>query len=195
MIPKVQAAAGKYDVIFHPEHQGCAVSDWTAEDEVIPERTKPYYLRANTGPRWILGGVISRPFITTSQCDGKFAISSIESSSVHRDASPFRRKLNFTGAHHCFAVQEGVLEIVVGDASSCRVTDGEAIFVPAGTPFQLEFASKFVRVWSFTTGDGIESLIHHAGSLFEGYVVPDRPEFWEERLFLDACEKFAVQLV
>ncbi|KAI9687381.1 MAG: hypothetical protein M1822_002424 [Bathelium mastoideum] len=194
LIPKVKAAAGKYDVVFHPEHQGCAVSDWSSDDEVMPETTQPYYLRANTGPRWILGGVISRPFITTRQCDGKFAISSIESSSVHSETCPFRRKLTFPRTHHCFAVQEGVLEVTVGDASPYRVAEGESIFVPASTPFQLGFSSKFVRVWSFTTGDGVEALIHQAGSPFEGYVIPDKSKVWEERNLLDACQKFAVRV-
>ncbi|KAL9080223.1 MAG: hypothetical protein Q9157_000945 [Trypethelium eluteriae] len=194
LIPKVKAAAGKYDVVFHPEHKGCAVSEWTTEDEVIPDTTKSYYLRANTGPRWILGGVISRPFITTKQCDGKFAISSIESSSVHKASCPFQRKLTFPRTHHCFAVQEGVLDVVVGDASSCRVAEGEAIFVPAGIPFQLNFSSKFVRVWTFTTGDGIESLIHHAGIPFGSYVLPDKSKPWEERQLLEACQKFSVQV-
>ena len=194
LIPKVKAAAGKFDVIFHPEHQGCAVSDWNADDEVIPETTVPYYLKANTGPRWILGGVISRPFITTRQSDGKFAISSIESSSVHAETSPFRRKLTFSRTHHCFAVQEGILEVLVEGASPCRVAGGEAIFVPAGTIFRLSFLSKFVRVWTFTTGNGIEALIHEAGSPFEGFVVPDEPRRWEEEKLLNVCREFAINV-
>ncbi|KAI9699213.1 MAG: hypothetical protein M1820_007292 [Bogoriella megaspora] len=194
LIPKVKAAAGKYDVIFHPEHQGCAVSEWGPEDEIIPEKTVPYYLKANSGPRWILGGVISRPFITTKQSDGKFAISSIESSSHYQAANPLGRRLEFPDTHHCLSVFEGVLEVAVGSASPCRLTEGESIFIPARTPFSLNFVSKFVRFWSFATGDGIESLIHDAGEPFKGYVVPDKAEAWEEKNFEDLCKKHGVQL-
>ncbi len=62
LIPKVMAAKGKYDVVFHPTHQGCDLSEWDAEDEKLPDGPEPYYLHANTGPRWMLGGVMSRPF-------------------------------------------------------------------------------------------------------------------------------------
>ena len=63
LIPKVMAAKGKFDVVFQPHYVPPEVSDWTKEDEKLPEGHQGYFLRANTGPRWMLGGVMSRPFV------------------------------------------------------------------------------------------------------------------------------------
>lgn len=193
LIPKVMAAKGKYDVHFHPHHQGCEVSEWDADDEKLPDGNLPYYLKANTGPRWLLGGVVSRPFITTKQSAGKFAISSIESSSRY-GASVFEKQMVFPKVHHCLSIMEGALEVTVEDLAPCVLREGETIFVAAGTPFSLKFASKFVRVWSFTSGDGIEALVHDAGKPYEGYAIPDSPSVVEEDLLEKAREKLGVKL-
>lgn len=191
LIPKVMAAKGKYDVVFHPKHQGCEVSDWDANDEKLPEGTEPYFLRANTGSRWILGGVLSRPFITTKQSGGKFAISSIESSSK-LEPTPFGQSMKFPNVHHLLVVFEGTLEVTVSGCAPCRITEGEVIFLPANTAFSLKFASKFVRLWSFSSGDGIDDLIHQAGKSFEGFVIPDKPVPWDEGNYKEIFKKLNV---
>ena len=53
------------------------------------------------------------------------------------------------------------------------VREGETVVIPAGQSFTLEFASRFVRVMSFTSGDGVESLIHKVGEPFKGFILPD----------------------
>lgn len=82
LIPKVMAAKEQFDVVFQPNYQPPEQGDWTEEDEKLPESSLPFYLRAHTGPRWMLGGVMSRPFITTVQSSGDCAISSIKSLQV-----------------------------------------------------------------------------------------------------------------
>jgi hypothetical protein len=158
LIPKVMAAKGKYDVVFHPQHKGCEVTDCNSEDEKLPETTEPYFLRANTGPRWILGGVVSRPFVTTKQSHGKFAISSIESSS-RLEPSPLSQNLIYPSLHHLFVVFEGVLEVTISGCEPAKISEGEVIFVPANTTFSMKFVSKFLRLWSFSSGDGVEAVI------------------------------------
>ncbi|KAK7202445.1 cupin domain protein [Myxozyma melibiosi] len=192
LIPKVMAAKGKYDVVFHPTHVGCEVSELDDSDKVLPDGLEPYYLVANTGPRWILGGVLSRPFITTKQSSGKFAISSIESSSELKPTLP---TMQFPKVHHCFCVFEGVLEATVGDNEPCLVREGETLFVTANTPFTFKFASRFVRLWSFTTGDGIEAVIHKAGVPFKGIVLPDTAESFDGKKFEAACSELGVELL
>ena len=133
LIPKVMAAKGQYDVHFHPKHVGVEVTPLTKEDEVLPQGAEPYYLRANTGPRWLLGGVLSRPFITTAQSEGKFAISSIESSDAYdEENNPFARRVVFEKTHHCFVVVEGKAELSVGEFAPTIVTEGETVFVGKG---------------------------------------------------------------
>lgn len=185
------AARGKYDVIFHPDHKGVDVTPLDESDQKLPDVTEPYYLTANTGPRWILGGVLSRPFITTKQSAGKFAITSIESSSVFKTELP---TLTFPNVHHCLCIFEGTLEAVIGDKEPTVVREGETLFISAGTPFSLKFRSKFVRLWSFTTGDGIEAVIHEAGIPFKGFVLPDDEIPYEKTKLEATVAKLGVQL-
>lgn len=180
IIGKVMAAKGKYDVHFHPHHQGAEVSDWTAEDEILPPTTQAYYLKANTGPRWVLGGVMSRPFATIQQTGGKFAVSSIESSSTY-GSSIFDTPLSFPKTHHCFCGLEGVVEITLSDGSTELLRQGESAFVAAGTAFSLTFKTKNVRFWSFASGAGIEEVIQQAGESYKGFVIPEKAVAVDEK--------------
>ncbi|KAJ9635536.1 hypothetical protein H2201_003195 [Coniosporium apollinis] len=191
VMAKMKNATRDYDVSFHPKHQGCEVGEWSSSDETLPESTVPYYLRANTGPRWLLGGVLSRPFITTQQSDGKFAISSIESSAKH-EPSVLSQQLRFPKVHHCLCVLEGALKVSLGDGASSTIREGETVFIAANISFSLQFRSKFVRLWSFTSGDGIESLVQEAGTPFKGYVLPDQAETVDQSKVQAACEKLNI---
>ncbi|GES58480.1 RmlC-like cupin [Aspergillus terreus] len=174
MMPKFQTIQDDYDVIFHPEHQACEVGEWSEKDTVLPDGVEPYYLRANTGPRYVLGGVLSRPFITTRQSGGKFAITSIESSSIYGPtvlAHPF----TFDKVHQIYTVLDGSVEVTVnGDRHTVRV--GESVLIPRGTTISVQFTEKYCRFWAFASGDGLETLISTAGTEFGGMVVPDKTE-------------------
>ncbi|KAG7139917.1 Quercetin 2 like protein [Verticillium longisporum] len=107
---KMATAKDRFDVHFERNYQPPALGDWLETENVLPSPGEPYFLRANTGPRWMLGGVMSRPFLHASQCGGKFAVSSIESSKVY-EAAPLRQWLTFATVDHCFCVLEGVLRV------------------------------------------------------------------------------------
>lgn len=175
LIPKVMAARDKFDVVFQRPgtYTPPEVGEWGPQDEKLPEGQEPYYLKANTGPRWMLGGVMARPFITTKQSDGKFAIASVESSSAYGAASnPFATPRAFGKTDHVFNVLEGVLSVGL-DGAENPVREGESVMVPAGQAFSLKFESKYVRAWSWASGDGVESVVMKAGKSFEGIVLPD----------------------
>ncbi|KAJ5334676.1 hypothetical protein N7452_007079 [Penicillium brevicompactum] len=177
LIPKVMAAKEKFDVVFQPHYVAPEVTAWTKDDEKLPEGPEGYFLRANTGPKWILGGVLSRPFVTTTQSSGVCAISSIESSKDYGETA-FSRYMTFPEVDHCFCVMEGALRVDLQDADSAVFREGETVVIPAGQAFSLGFESKFVKFHSFTDGNGIESLIHAAGQPFQGAVLPDAaPEY------------------
>lgn len=181
LIPKVMAAKEKFDVVFQPHYQPPALSEWVAgEDEGLPASSLPFFLRANTGPRWMLGGVMSRPFVTTQQSNGVCAISSIESSQSY-GGSLFSGFMAFDKVDHCLCVQEGTLVVRLKDSSSSSSVfrEGETVVIPAGQSFALDFASRYVRVWSFTDGDGIETLVHRLGQPFDGVVLPDQALDWD----------------
>jgi len=194
IIPKVMAAKDKFDVVFQPQHKGCEVGEWTAEDEKLPAGEEPYFLKANKGPQWMLGGVMSRPFITTTQSGGKFAISSIESSATY-GASVFSRAMTFEKTFHCFVVLEGALGVTLKSSSSKSVVrEGETLAVPAGQGFSLSFESKYVRVWSFASGDGIESIVHKAGESYAGMVLPDKAPEFDSGKVDSACKGLGISI-
>lgn len=179
LIPKVMAAKDKFDVVFQPHYQPPELGEWTDDDEKLPESSQPFYLRANTGPRWMLGGIMSRPFITSAQSSGVCAISSIESSQTY-GPSLFSKYMTFDAVDHCLCVLEGTLVVRLKGVSEASVfREGETAMIPAGQAFALDFASRYVRVWSFTDGDGIETLVHRLGKPFDGVVLPDQALEWE----------------
>ncbi|KAH1371269.1 hypothetical protein KXV22_008231 [Aspergillus fumigatus] len=178
LIPKVMAAKEKFDVVFQPNYQPPEVGEFTKDDEKIPDGHEPYYLRSNTGPKWMLGGVMSRPFITTKQSNGVCAISSIESSKVYSEGL-LSKYMTFKSVDHCFCVLEGTLTVRLKGSTDTVFREGETVVVPAGQAFALRFESKYVRVYSFTDGDGIESLVRRLGKPFEGSVLPDKEPEWE----------------
>ncbi|KAH8886912.1 cupin domain-containing protein [Thozetella sp. PMI_491] len=180
LIPKVMAAKDRFDVHFERDYKPPEVADWLDSENQLPGPLEPYFLRANTGPRWLAGGVMSRPFIRAAQTEGRFAISSIESSSVY-DKSFLARYLTFPEVDHCFFVMEGALKVrFKGEEDWATVRDGETLVISAGQAFTLDFGTRYVRALSFTNGKGIEELIHEAGAPYQGFVLPETIEAWDE---------------
>jgi mannose-6-phosphate isomerase-like protein (cupin superfamily) len=174
--PKFGEIREKYDVVFQPGYVGAEPSDWSEKDQVIPETTQAYYLRANTGPRHLLGGVLSRPFITPKQCDGKFAITSIESSAKYSEQSVLSKPFALEKVHQVWCVLDGSIEVIIGEnGEPNRVEAGETAFIPAGQTIKLKFATNYVRFWSYSSGDGLESFISRAGGAYEGVIIPEKP--------------------
>jgi hypothetical protein len=192
LIPKLMAAKDRFDVNFvrDPSYVPASEAPWEVSENQLASPETPYFLRANSGPRWILGGVLSRPFIHADQTGYRFAISSIESSSDY-GVSALGHTLTFKHVDHCFCVQEGLLRVKLGANESWNeVREGQTIVLAAGEPFIIEFASRFVRLWSFTNGQGIEEVIRQGGNSYGGFVIPDTPEDVDKRQLLNVLENF-----
>lgn len=195
IIPKVMAAKDRFDVQFVREYQPPEVGEWLDSENTLPGPLEPYFLKANTGPRHILGTVLSRPFIFSSQCSGKFAITSLESSNAYAGtASPLAQQwLTFQNVDHCFCVQEGLLKVKLrkdgpsGGSEWTEVREGQTLLVPAGEAFLLDFGSRYVRSITFTNGKGIEELIKLAGSDCPTVVLPDEPAAFDAAKLQEAC--------
>lgn len=187
------AAKDRFDVQFLREYDAPEVKEWDGSENVLPT-LEPYYLKADTGPKWMLGGVMSRPFIKAEQNGGKFAISSIESSSVY-GRSVFSDGVRFEDVDHCFCVQEGTLRArMKGETGWSEARRGETLFIPAGQGFSLEFGSRYVQAYLFTNGKGVEELIHVAGSPFEGAILPDETPKWDGSRVKSACAQLNVSI-
>lgn len=174
LIPKLMKAPQDYDVNFVRDYSAPAVGDWLPTENQLPTgAAEPYFLRANTGPRQLLAGVLSRPYIFAAQTEGKFAITSLESSSAYGKGPLADRFLTFKTVDHVFVVQEGRLRVKIQGGEWSDVTDGQTLLVSAGTAFSLDFGSRFVRAITFTNGKGIEELINLAGAEYNSFVLPE----------------------
>ncbi|KAI1340737.1 RmlC-like cupin [Xylariaceae sp. FL0016] len=201
IIPKMMAAPQHYDVHFlrDPNFQPPAVAAWEeSEGATLPEEGKPYYLRANAGPRWMAGGVMSRPFITTKQSGGRFAITSLESSNTYGLSLFSSKYVAFPDVDHVFSVQEGAIRISLQDDGNewTTVREGETAVIAAAQAFKLDFVSKYARVWLFTDGKGLDELVCAcAGGENLGQVVlPDKATSVDENTFKSACESVGATL-
>lgn len=196
LIPKLMQAKDRFDVQFERNYQAPEVADWDKSENVLAEPLKPYFLRANTGPRWVLGGVLSRPFINASQCSGKFSITSLESSKIYGESAFSSQWVSFPTVDHCFCVQEGLLKIKVKGETDVwsEVREGQTVVIAAGQSFKLDFGSRFVRAVTFTNGPGIEYLIHAAGSSHPGFVLPEEAAPWDKSKFEAAAKELKVEL-
>ncbi|TID27547.1 gb [Venturia nashicola] len=179
LMPKIMAAKDRFDVVFQRDYQPPDVSEWTDGENILPKPLTPYFLRANRGPRWMAGGVLSRPFVTTEQTGGKFAISSIESSKYY-GPTLFSKALTFKDVDHCLCVQEGALVVTLAGKGEETVGEGETVVIPSGQSFGLGFATRFVRVVSFTSGEGVEALIQRVGKPYAGFSLPDEAPGFDE---------------
>lgn len=176
--PKIKEIKEKYDVVFQPQFQGAEVQEWTAADEVLPEVQQAYYLKANTGPRYLLEGVLSKPFITMKQSaglTGNFAVTSIESSNRHT-SSVLSKPFTFEKVHQVYHVLDGAISLTMAGGAASVVRAGESAFIPAGTAVSIEFLDRYVRFWAYSSGNGLEALVAEAGGAYEGSIVPDQSQ-------------------
>jgi hypothetical protein len=105
--------------------------------------------------------------------------------------------LTFASIDHCFIVQEGLLKVKIksGNSSSWNeVREGQTVVIAAGETFTLEFGSRYVRVWSFANGRGIEEVVQNAGSPATGVVLPEAAREWQESKLLEVCKELNVEL-
>ena len=173
--PKIREIKERFDVVFQPQFQGAEVADFEEGECVLPEVQEAYFLKANTGPCFLLEGVLSRPFITMKQSkgpSGNFAITSIESGSELKN-SVLSKGFMFEKVHQVYHVLDGAISLTVNGEAGHLVRAGETAFIPAGTEVAVEFVDRYVRFWSYASGDGLETLIAEAGGAFEGKMVPD----------------------
>lgn len=184
LLPKLKAAAEKFDMIPCPQHVACQPGEWTAKDSRLPGSLEPYFLKNGTGPAYVVGGTVLRPLITTAETDGKFSIASLEgSSNASLQTSLFigsGRRLKFSGVHHAFQVVEGAASFSIGSRRPSRVCAGELVYVPKDTEFTLEFASRYAKVYVFVNGRGLVGLLQDLGQTFRQPMLPEQAVPWAE---------------
>lgn len=148
-------------------------------DNVLPEGLEPYFLRSGSGPKYILGGTLCRPLITRTQSAGKFSIASIEGSSHYASPLQQHKSIMFRDVHHCVHISDGYVDFTV-EGSRTRLAVGETLYIPSGTPFGFQFASKLAKAYVFCNG-GLSELLYRVGREYTPPLIPGKEAEWDVR--------------
>ncbi|OQO07049.1 hypothetical protein B0A48_07615 [Cryoendolithus antarcticus] len=184
LLPKLKAAAEKFDMVPCPQHRGVEPQSWAETDSKLPGSLKPYFLKNATGPAYLAGGTVCRPLATTAESGGKFSIGQIEISSHPKlQAGLFAassRRLAFDLVHHAFLAIEGVIQFHLGTSEPADLHAGELIFVPKGTDFSIAAESRFASFYVFANGPSLTELYQRLGGAYRFSSLPDRAAAWDE---------------
>jgi mannose-6-phosphate isomerase-like protein (cupin superfamily) len=174
LVPKLIAAAEKFDMIPVRDHPYVAPQPWKEDgDNTLPTGVEPYFLRDHSGPKWILGGILCRPLITETQSGGRFSIGSIEGSNKHRKGLiNDSTGIKFNTVHHCILVMDGSFEVTV-EGKSVNLAAGELIYIPCQTSFKFTFTSSYAQAYIFANGGGVEKIIRTLGKPYNPPTIPD----------------------
>ncbi|TVY82325.1 Quercetin 2,3-dioxygenase [Lachnellula suecica] len=194
LIPKLMAAAEKFDMIPVRDKAQFDPQPWDGSEEKLPGACEDggYFLKEGKGDKWEVGGTVVRPLATRKETKGRFSIYSLEGSSIHA-AKGMSQDLEFKETHHAVFTVEGVLKLKI-DGAEVSTTAGETTFVPAGTKWSFGVSSTYARAYVFANGGGIGEVLTSVGSKYESPIVPGETAAWDESKLktLEAELKFAV---
>ncbi|KAJ9608055.1 hypothetical protein H2200_007043 [Cladophialophora chaetospira] len=195
LIPKLKAASEKFDMIPVRDHPQISPQAWEeGKDNTLPGKARPYFLRAGRGPRYLLGGIVCSPLVTTAESAGRFSIAAIEGSSWH-DSNPLASALQFSDVHHAFQVADGVIEFAVSGEDKANLHVGETIYIPKGTSFGLKIKSRFAKAYVFVSGGGLVDLLRKAGKPYHESIPPEKPEAFQKTDLQSLQTEVGFQLV
>ncbi|KAL1879646.1 hypothetical protein Plec18167_004108 [Paecilomyces lecythidis] len=163
LLPRIKAAAEKHDMVPCPDYEFFGPQPWNGSETSLPGAWEPYFLRAGSAPRSLVGGVIVSPLITTAESNGVFTIGSIEGSSRHTP-NPVLQGLTFASSHHCFLVTEGFFELQIEGNGNTTLGPYETVYIPQGTKFSVNFGSQYSKAYVFANGGGLVELLRRIGS-------------------------------
>jgi len=179
LIPKLKAAAEKHDMVPLPQHKQFAPQEWTGEENKLPGKLEPYFLKNATGPAYDVGGTVCRPLATIKETDGRFSMGSVELSSQHHQHSIFAKEnssLRFDKAQHAFQVMTGSVEFQLDSYAPSKIHAGEMIYVPKGTAFRYQATSRFSKMYVFASGPSIVEVLCKLGKEHKTTILPEKAE-------------------
>ncbi len=180
LIPKLKLAAQEFDMVPQPQHPHFEPQPWAQDDNRLPGKLEPYFLRNDLGPKYLLGGTLCTPLATTAESHSRFSVGSVEGSSCHSSASLFAngKSVTFNTTHHCVQVVDGRMDFVVNGARG-SLAAGETLFIPAGMKFCFEFCSSLAKMYVFSNGGGLVELLCKLGMVYQAPVLPAKAAAWD----------------
>lgn len=181
MLPRLKQAAEKFDMVPCPRKEGFSPQPWEDNDNCLPGKPEPYFLKSTTGPAYVVGGTVCRPLITTAESNNKFSIGSVESSNQFNDQGIFARDgqhITFSDVHHAFRMTHGKLDIEIGGQRTV-VNEGELLYVPKGTRFRFRPVTRYTKIYVFCNGGGLVEMLQKLGKDYVGPVIPEKADEWD----------------
>jgi hypothetical protein len=152
------------------------------DSDVLPQGVEPYFLRSDTGPKYLLNGQSCTPICRSINSDGNFSISVIAGNGplslyptfTHSkeafQSGPFlaSKSVKFSSTHMLFRIIEGLWEFEViepdGHVHKETISSNESIMVRAGYGFRYNVRSAYGRMYSFAgRGSGLEEVFIRLG--------------------------------
>jgi len=189
LVPKLKAAAEKFDMIPVRDHPAVRPQPWQdGLDNRLPAGLEPYFLRAGTGPQYLTGGVVVSPLVGAKESNGRFSIACIEGSSWHTD-SVLSETFQFNGVHHAIQVVDGKLELTIG-GQNATLNAGETAYIPKATSFSLQILSRYAKIYTFVSGSGLIDLLCRLGQPYDQTIPPEVPVPWDKKALKELLDEF-----
>lgn len=198
LIPKLIAATEKFDMVPVREKPQFYPQAWDGTESKLPGvcENGGYFLKADTGPKFTVGGTIVRPLATRKESNGKFSVYSIEGSKLHQGKGLEEKTFTFEKTHHVIQVLEGLVSVVI-EGEEAIVGSMETIFMPAGKNWSCKVESAFAKYYVFANGGGIGEIFTTVGSPFQWAVVPEAADVsgWNEKALKTSEKELGVVIV
>lgn len=150
--------------------------------DVLPDGVAPYFLRSDTGIKYLMNGQSNTPLCRNPNSGGNFSIGVITGNgpkskypSFVRSKEAFQsgpfvngKMVCFSATHTLFRVIEGYFDFEVqesdGSVHKETISANESIMVSAGNAFRYSVSSAYGRMYSFAgKGSGLEEVFVELG--------------------------------
>ncbi|PWN87301.1 RmlC-like cupin [Acaromyces ingoldii] len=172
----VQALQEGHDVIPQPQHALVDATPFSDKDETLPQDASPYFLKADTGPRYLLAGQQLELLCGKANSAGRFSMAWLEGSSQQPTSflGPDAR-VAFNSTSTYLRIIDGGISLTVNGQRE-TLNQGEAAVVAAGDAFRIDFSTPYGRVLLASGTDrdfqgGLEELFIAHGQRVDKNVV------------------------
>ena len=168
MAPRIRNLIGKHDMTPVPDHPPAEPVFCQPTDNVIPDGAKPYFLKADSGPKFAAAGLLLKPMVGLAQSSNRFAIARVEGSNRVPSKLP---KLVYP-SNQALTVVEGAFELQVEDCTQVLQT-GQTIFIPAGKATTLAAATRYAATYVTCDGVGMPAALEGVGKAYDVPIISE----------------------
>jgi hypothetical protein len=166
LFPRLKNLPGKHDFVPVPHHPAAETTPCQPTDSVIPDRPEPYFLKADSGPKYAAAGLLFKPLVGLKQTHNRFVVSRIEGTNRIPSKLP---KLSYP-SHQAITVVEGAFRVDVGEYAQ-EVQTGQTIFIPAGNAATLAATTRYASLYVTCNGVGFPEILEAIGKEYLSPVI------------------------